>query len=517
MKNFRVILLGGIFLCSWSEIMAQSTAETALLFSRVSNGGSARVMGMGGASVSLGGDFTAASANPAGLAMFNRSEFTFSPNYSWVNSNATYFDTKTSSNRSHLAIPALSFAFQNPKNQGGWISSTFAISLTRLNDFHSNLDYEGRNVHNAIGDYFANDSYGIDPNTFTSADNSLNRLAYDNYLIDPYYDANNNEYYYGSAAGINIDNPNDVPHSTQRETKATVGAQNQWSASYSANIDDKFFFGASLHLRSIRFESKSSYTESGFTFPGAGSGYDPINTVLLEEKLKITGSGFSATLGAIVRPIDGLQVGAAINTPTVYTMSDVYSGRIATAWNNFPYDTGTEIIELTNYDHSTDDVLSDYKLKTPGRLSLGASYFFNKKGFISGDIEFVNFAGAKYTSKTEGLSYNSDNVRIKSIYRGVPSFRLGGEYRLNEYRFRGGIAGQSDPFAAPQNGVHRSVATFSCGAGIRKESFSVDVALNYATGKNSYRPYSVPGDFSPLVKYKTGTTNFMVTVGLPFR
>lgn len=494
--------------------LAQSTTETALMFSRISNSGSARIMGMGGASVSLGGDFSSASSNPAGLGMFNRSEFSITPGYSKTGSSANYFDQSTRATKTNLAIPGLSFVFHSEKNSR-LISGTFAITLTRLNNFNSITQYEGVNEHNAISDYFANSSYGIDPNTFSPDDNSLNRLAYDNYLIDWYYDTNNNVYFYGSAAGTNVNDPDDMPTSTQRETKTTSGGQNQWTASYGVNLDDKFFFGGSLHLRTIRYESKSEYTESGFSFPNAGPSYDPINSILLEERLKITGSGFSATLGAIIRPIDGFQVGISINTPTLYTLSDIYRGKIATDWNNFDYyDDGSEILDKLEY--SSDEVLADYTLKTPGRLSLGATYFLGKKGFISGDVEFVNLAGAKYTSKTNGVSYEGDNVQIKSLYKSTINVRLGGEYRHEKLRFRTGYCLLSEPFQEPQNNVGRTVSQFSTGFGYRTDSFYVDVALILSSGKNSYRPYTVPSEFSPLVKLNTNTTNFMVTLGLPF-
>jgi long-subunit fatty acid transport protein len=219
-------------------------------------------------------------------------------------------------------------------------------------------------------------------------------------------------------------------------------------------------------------------------------------------------------LGAIVRPIDGFQVGVSYNTPTTYTMSDVYTGRIATDWNDWPYYTGSGIIQLDQFDYATDELLSDYKLKTPGKLALGASFFFSKQGFISGDAEFVNFGGIQYKSNED---FESDNPWIKSLYRSTTTFRLGGEYRLKDYRFRAGVNRQGDPFDEPQNDVSRVIYGFSVGAGIRKENYYVDVALNHTIGKNSYRPYSVAGNFSPLVTINNSVSTFMVTVGLPFR
>jgi hypothetical protein len=514
LKNWRAFLLYGIGLFSVSQSIAQSTAETALLFSRISNGGSARILGMGGANASLGGDFSSASTNPAGLGMFNRSEVSITVSSVSASNRTTYFGSSDKATKNNLAIPSLGFVF-NTEKTGTLISSTFAITLTRLNNFNSIMQYQGVNEHNTISDFFANDSEGIDPNSFTPNDMSLNRLAYDNYLIDPYFDSNLNVYYYGSAAGININDPTDVPQSKQRETRTVSGGQNQWTAAYAVNVDDKYFFGASLHLRTIRFDSKSVYSESDFSFPNAGPGYDPIFGLTLEERLKITGSGFSGTFGVIARPFDGFQLGLAYNTPTVYTMSDLYSARLATDWNNFDY-FGNGSVILDELEQETDEILADYKLKTPGRLTVGTTYFIGKHGFITGDAEFVSLSGAKYTSQVDDISYESDNANIKSLYKGAVNVRIGGEYRHEKLRFRTGFAFFGEPFLEPQNDVARTISQFSTGFGYRTDTFYLDAALILSAGKNSYRPYSVPGQYSPLVNIDNNATQFMVTLGLPF-
>ena len=51
----------------------------ALRFSQRSFGGTARIIGLGGAQVSLGGDISSALSNPAGLGFYNKSEVVFSP------------------------------------------------------------------------------------------------------------------------------------------------------------------------------------------------------------------------------------------------------------------------------------------------------------------------------------------------------------------------------------------------------------------------------------------------------
>ena len=69
---------------------AQDFIDNALMFSRNRPSGSARIQALGGTQVSLGGDYSSALSNPAGLAMYNRSEFTFSPGVTTNNFSSTY-------------------------------------------------------------------------------------------------------------------------------------------------------------------------------------------------------------------------------------------------------------------------------------------------------------------------------------------------------------------------------------------------------------------------------------------
>src|SRR5262249_31487223 len=153
-------------------LMAQSYTETALMFSRQKPGGSARILGMGGAQISLGGDFSSAYSNPAGLGMYNRSEFSFTPGYSQTKNNGSYFagsslisdgntDTRTS-----LSIPGFGLVFSKPKNDEGFVQGAFGITVTRLNDFNSNIHYNGVNSSSSLIDFFINDAYGGDPSQF---------------------------------------------------------------------------------------------------------------------------------------------------------------------------------------------------------------------------------------------------------------------------------------------------------------------------------------------------------------
>lgn len=506
MKKLKGLLLAAIIVSS-ADVLAQSFAETALMFSRTRPIGSARIMGMGGAQISLGGDFSSAYSNPAGLGMYNRSEVAFMPSYIQLNTNGKYYSGDNELSRGNtdfrtaLNFSGLGFMFSKDYNDQGFIRGTFGISFTRNNDFNRNLRYRATNPNTSLIDYFLQDAAGGLPNQFGSGGalyNTVTELAYDNYLIgeSTILDPNNDPTeYFTDVDGI----PN------QSETWDTQGGQSQWNFSYGANFDDKFFLGAGIGVASINYNSRKIYRE---TFDDG-----PLFDFTLDEDLQIRGTGFNLTVGGIARPIDGFQVGASIATPTRYNLTDVWSGTMRSEWDNFEY---SDDVVLGSESATTDAVTSDYVLTTPWKISAGATYFIQKTALITADIEHLNYASARYQSDDDGLSYTSDNTQIKSLYRSVTNVRLGGEYRLNTFRFRAGYNFMPDPFQEKQNDVDRTRQSVTAGVGYRGKSFALDLAYVNTWEGNSYRPYNIASAASPLLKYNQNGSGVFVTLGFSF-
>jgi len=518
MKKISGLLLLGFALLS-NTLFAQTYSDLALYYSRIRPGGSARIQAMGGAQVSLGGDYSSATSNPAGIGMYNKSELAFTPSLGFSNVNSNYFDNPASTSKSTLSLPGFSVAFHKDYNRTeGFLGGTFAITYNRVNDFNQNFTYSGTNPNNSIILSFLNQAEGYPPSQFDAPSqsnnynggdlyNTITGLGYDNYLIgeSTVLDPNNDPTHYFS------DLEGAVPF--QKETVETRGGQNQWNFSYGANFNDKFFLGAGVGFTSLRFKSKKIYSE---TFSN-----EPLNDMQLQENLDISGSGVNLNLGGIFRPTDGVQVGLSVSTPTFYQITDTYNATMSTRWNNFQYDANTVLNNESSY---TDAIVSEYSLNTPWKLSAGVTYFFGKSGLITADIEQMSYNHAKYKTSNSN-SYTSDdanydNNKIKSLYRNTTNLRLGGEYRYKLFRFRAGTNYMADPFADDQDGVKKSIMGFSGGLGYRTSRFYVDLAVTYFQGKNSYRPYVVndpiTDPLNPLVKYDQKNTNVMLTFGFPF-
>jgi hypothetical protein len=504
MKKIAGLLLAGLGLLYSLPAHSQTYAESALLFSRTSPGGSARIQGLGGAQVSLGGDYSSAYSNPAGLGMYNRSEITFSPGFNTSNTSSSYLGNTSNQSRGTFVIPGFSAVFHSEKNNGALLGGTFGITFNRINDFNKTFSYGGTNQNNSIIDYFVQDATGYDSTQFdppTAGNNYVpgaqyeypTGLAYYNYLINPVPGSPTN--YFTDILTVPV----------QHETVQTKGSQNQWNFSYGVNLKDKYFIGLGVGINSISYTSTKTYSES---FPN-----DPyLNSLSLTESLSTKGSGINLTLGTIIKPIDILQFGVSIVTPSAYLLSDSYSASMSTNWHYFPY--GAANIPPVPVTH--DQVLTDYNLNTPWRVSGGATFFFQKNGFITADVEYLNYGSNRYSSQTDGVTFDSDNADIKDLYKAVFNYRVGAEYRLNTFRFRVGYNLMPDPYKTVQNNVSASVQSVSAGVGYRTSKFFVDLAAVFKQGNSTYRPYVVDSPSSPLVTTKNTNSQVILTFGVPF-
>lgn len=524
-KSLRLFLTGGLVLLFMDSLQSQSFSDNALLFSRTRPGGSARIQAMGGTQISLGGDFSSALSNPAGLGMYNRSEFTLSLGLNSSRINSTYFGESTASSNSVFNVPSISLVFHRENDNGGsFLGGTFGISMTRINDFSNEYAYAGTNNQSSIIDYFIEDAYYQAPNDPAdmlrggSAFYSLTALAYNNYLIDGYYD-DNNDLQYGSVLSPLPENapdpglPAEVRTLRQQESVKRSRGQYQWSFSYGANFADKVFAGASIGVTSLRYTLEQGFTESNLEYDRS-PGYNPIDSYNTDETIDIRGTGINLTLGLIFRPVDFIQLGASFVTPTSYSLTDNYDARVESHWNNFDYDDDPSTSQLNDvYEQFDGPSILEYSLTTPLKFSAGAT-FISKFGLLTGDVEVVNYSNAKYKSDVDGIAFTSDNEDIKAAYSAVVNYRFGAEFRYEIYRVRGGFNVMADPYL--NSDIDRSINSISGGLGIKKDNFFIDLAVIHRTTEGSRTPYSVTDFPDPVVRQAIKATSVMITTGFTF-
>jgi hypothetical protein len=483
-------------------------------------GANARIQGIGGAATAIGGDISSASVNPAGLGFLQRSEITFSPSLSFLGSDATYnLDTQnapTQDSKLNFNFAQLGGAFVLPSNNSsGYKGGAFAISYSRLNSFHRRTSYEGENLQNSIIDYFLNQADGISWNSIypESGATDLLALAYDTYLI--------NKDFAQDGGGQNTYFPI-VPNSPilQRETIEYSGSQSQWNFSYGGNYNDKLFFGAGLGIQSFRYEESKRFEEVVTGDPFNAGATRSLDNLVINENLSLDGTGVNLTAGIIYRPVYAVRLGASLTTPTYFSVNDSYNASIAALYNNYNYesDENKPPIILNDERSSTEDVESTYNMTTPLRTSLGAAFFVGKFGFISADVDFINYESSKLLSPPNEFSFTADNQTIKNLYASTMNYRLGAELRLNTFYLRGGVGlyGNNVKEEFRNDSDEAFQTRISGGLGIHKKNFYIDLAVVQQATNNVYTPYNLSDNANPTIDIKNTTTNVVATVGFHF-
>ena len=533
MKDLIIIGLM-LLLCSITAVAQVESGpfgyyNQALLFSRTNPGGSARIQGIGGSNIALGGDISSANSNPAGLGFFNKSVFSFTPSFNSHQTDTQFRGRATNTFKNNFNINNMGVVFNNTnqgEESGKFRGGSFSLSFQRVNDFHNEFTYEGFSNDNSIIDSFIDNSGNTHPNNLSG----IEYFAYHTHYLTDRPSQDEDDIYFISDDGVILPNYGDGLTETysslfgqdtgslprQYESVRTKGAQYQWSISYGANYDDLFYFGGGLGIQSINYNKERTYIEDKFAFEDINGDFvidDLINEIRIDDRLSISGIGINATAGVIIRPADFLRIGISYVTPTFNSLNEESEYTFTTDWNPFySYDIGGEVIDLGNISDKSDLLLSNYTLRSPSKFSIGTAFFIKKAGFITTDIEFIDYSSAQI--KSNDFSVTSDNTTINSLYKSAVNYRLGGEFRFDIFRFRAGYSYQGDPFTS--SNLNNSVSRISGGMGYRVQDYYIDLAVTNTRSNTSFAPYNLEDATSPLAETKNRSTNVAVTLGFNF-
>ena len=498
--KFLLISISVLSFCLNFNVKGQDYLDYAQIFSQREISGSARMQGMGGASTSLGGDLTSTIGNPAGLGFFNRSEFSFSPSLGFHNSEFQSGELNSSDYETNFNFGNVGVVLNNTKRNTSeaWKGGSFGISMTRINDFYfkgSVPDFESDESFINFSVDYLNNGGPID----------IADLAYETYLVNEFfdegnlYDENGDTIFFYDQDVIPIDNPDDLnkPISNrQSEQFTSSGATYETTFAYGGNFNDKLYVGASVGFVNIDYELERRYTETPLN-PDAYLDY-----FTLYDRRSIEGSGVNLSLGLIYKPVNELAIGLSYSSPTFYNIEE-RSNPIVSAYykdSNTPYESSLPFAY-------------DFELRTPSTYNAGATYFFGKNGFITADVEYVNYSKNHYSSNDNAFEETNQFINANFNNRSL-NYKVGGEYRFNIFRVRAGYAFFDDPTDdSLGDGVDRSRQSVSIGGGIRLPKYYIDVAVINTMYESNYLPI-YNGGFSTA--FDNSSTRAMLTVGFNF-
>ena len=465
---------------------AQSESE-ALLMSRSDIIGTARYTAMGGAFSALGGDPSGVLKNPAGIGVYRDNEFVLTAGYEEVFSNGTYYGNTTSSGDGNFSINSFSLTGSKSLNQQGkWRNAGMSFGINRVYAFNNRYSASANDVNSSILDDYTNiaNDLAIDFNDLQDTYPFDLYLLWYNYLLETYL--NEPTVYYHRGGIMPVDQTIDVE---------TSGAKRETYFNFGFNYDDRLYIGGGINRSNMRFDRRTVYSEE----------FDERDTTTVIEEFsqgyyeEIDARGWSATVGAIYRPIDELRVGLSFKTPEIQSVEYGYETDNITVEGGEAY----EVVSPYVLEY-------DFRVTTPFETTLGLAYTFKKLGLISIEADYLDYRMINMSDPNGASPFNAENASIDNLLRPIFNFRGGLEYRITPFiSARAGYARFGNPYtnAVVSNG---GFDVYSLGGGYRVDEFFIDLSYQYRVSSDEFFIYD------PSLVESVTTNSFNHRVALTF-
>ncbi len=470
--------------------------QDALRYSFLQPQGTARSIGFGSALGSIGGEFSSLAVNPAGIGIYRSSEIMITPSLTFAGTSSDYSGNSSHESGSHFAFSNIGIVSTKSdrgrrRKSNGWTSFSFGFGLTRVADFTRDYSYQGNNNTSSASFVFENDAnkFGI------STDGSITSLAdlgYQSFLLDTF-----------GTGYISVVDPGRFPV-RQGLVMRERGGISELGLTLGGSYQDKLMIGATLGIPVLRYLMDKTLDERDIS----GNNNNDFDNFHYTDNLKTSGAGINLKLGFIYKATTNFRFGAAIHTPTAYSLTDIDNQAITTNTENFG---GTVHVSALENQY-------DYNLTTPWRGVVSATALFGKMGFFTVDYEYVDYASARFRfgSSADEKDYQSFiNNQIKATYQGASNIRTGIEIRLDNLMIRGGFGYYGNPYKSGNPSAER--LDFSAGLGFRFESTFLDFGFVHHQYKLSEQPYTLPASYAvsiPTATLTTGANNAVVTFGV---
>ncbi|CAH0155972.1 outer membrane protein transport protein [Chryseobacterium sp. Bi04] len=198
------------------------------------------------------------------------------------------------------------------------------------------------------------------------------------------------------------------------------GNLSKMSFGVGANYNHSFYVGAGLNFFSADIDQFDRLL------------YQKLQNNTLEEYQKQNtpysekSSGFSASLGVIGKLSPNFRVGLSLETPTFWTIDRDY---------NYYNDINTG--DGAGYENR--------KLTTPFKATVSAAFVASKNFSLNVDY---TLGLTKPDYKVYGAAERELNDFFKENYKNVSEVKVGAEYRIQQFRLRGGYSYMSNPMDA---------------------------------------------------------------------
>ncbi len=276
-----------------------------------------------------------------------------------------------------------------------------------------------------------------------------------------------------------------------------------FSPALAYKISDQVMIGGSLNINYGTFDIS---THAGMRKVPLGGGLT-IDFDLGQQAESLKGWGYSATFGALVKPVENLSLGATFRTTCKMELKGEAN------ISNFP------ILGVPE----TSDLSGD--VTWPMWIAIGAAFKPIKHLTLTADMHYTDWKKIKVISFEftdpiwQAATAGTGSAEMEMLWESKMQIRLGAEYTLNGYSFRGGY--YWDPAPAPDKTMNVLLPNFdfngiTCGFGYSINSLQIDLGFEYLIGSDRDIPLLIPPEQNKmpgLYTMKILVPNFSISYG----
>jgi hypothetical protein len=465
------------------ELRAQGEIE-ALRYSSADAGWSARSMGMAGAYSSVGADISSFYTNPAGLALYKRTNLELALSHDNTATETNYSETNHKDLTSRLSLGNAGVVAVRKPRARRLLNLCYGLAYSKTQNFYEDFTVEGKG-QSSLMQQFAWQAGGVYPEDVYNTYPFTAGLAYDVYGIDP-ADASGSAYV-AATEGEN----------TQRKKVTRQGRQNETTLGLAVQYGENLYLGATAGITGIYFSEVSTYTEK---YPNGNR----VSFIGYDEDLSTFGTGFNARIGAIYRVINSVKIAASYQTKTITYLQDIYTTSASSK------------VDTLSYSSESPELNADYILRSPSRWTIGVSALAGKHGMVSIDWAQSDFRMATMGGTNQNTyNYSAENNLFDTLFRRTNQLRAGLEARVRStYYARAGYGIQQSPLSDQSKSLHPPIQTWSAGIGYRDDHLFADLACSSSIAKNSYFLYDPA--LVTAATLRTHQVRIMLSVGARF-
>lgn len=556
------------------------TMYDGLNYSQNNYYGTARSIGMGNAMTAVGGDLGSIGINPAGSAVAGYSQFTITPNLTISSMNASYsaypvggadrFTNEQNKRLTRFSMPNIGLTFNWKTGNGSGLKAiTYGLVVNGTNNFTGKMLAGGRNDKTSYQSAMAvaADGYDMDFLNGYSIDKDGKRVDRgwdypyyygDDFQNDPnkgkfapwnvianaqagsianYGDTDDPSYYWrykATTEGYSNTGEKDANGNyiydiflagplNQAYSRNITGSKYDVLFNVGFNFGDTFFVGANLGVTSLNYNYDECYKEaaenpSAFEIDFGDKGKTCFSDYRTRYSYTADGSGVFGKIGFLWRPVDGLRVGAAVQTPTIMEINERWIQDVNLNYTDASF----------NGSAKTPEGEYSYRLRSPYRLNAGAAFTFAGMALVSADYEMTDYSTMKFMSKDGGWSndtFSSLNDQIRNCMGVSHMVSVGAEFKpLPEIAVRAGYNFTTTPEYVYEGNsktkLNDRINAFSVGLGYSSNgSFFADIAARMTMLADEYiSPYAdyLSDLASPMILNKRDIYNVTATIGWRF-